>query len=272
MTTDPEKTVAELAEPCILITDRKLTSPHELVPLLEQVVASGKPLLIVAEAVESQVLGLLAANMKSGLLKAVAIHPPAYGDGRRARMEDLALFTGGTFLSEDLGYRVQDAKLEMLGRAASVRVERNNTVVLGGAGDKAAVADRIAGLRTLIDKAEYEFDRKQLEERLAKLSGGVALIKVGATTVVEMQEKKQRVEDALRAARSAVAEGIVPGGGAAFINAIPAVRAFANTLSGDMRIGAGIVLRALTEPARQIAENAGMDGSTVVAWDSFVLK
>jgi chaperonin GroEL len=265
MTTDPEKTVAELAEPYILITDRKLTSPHELVPLLEQVVASGKPLLIVAEAVESQVLGLLAANMKSGLLKAVVIHPPAYGDGRRARMEDLALFTGGTFLSEDLGYRVQDAKLEMLGRAASVRVERNNTVVLGGAGDKAAVADRIAWLRTLIDKAEYEFDRKQLEERLAKLSAGVAVIKVGATTVVEMQEKKQRVEDALRAARSAVAEGIVPGGGAAFITAIPAVRAFANTLSGDMRIGAGIVLRALTEPARQIAENAGMDGSTVVA-------
>lgn len=265
MVTDRERMVAELAEPYILITDRKLTSPEELVPLLEQVVASGKPLLIVAETVEGPVLALLAANTKSGVLKAAAIHPPSYGDGRRARMEDLALFTGGTFLSEDLGYRVQDASLEMLGRAASVRVERNNTVVLGGAGDKEAVADRIAWLRMLIDKAQYEFDRKQLEERRAKLCAGVAVIKVGATTVVEMQEKKQRIEDALHAARSAVAEGMVPGGGAAYINAIPAVRAFANTLSGDMKTGAGILLKALTEPTRQIAENAGMDGGTVVA-------
>ena len=265
MVTDREKMVSELAEPYILITDRKLTSPQELVPLLEQVVASGKPLLIVAESVEAPVLALLAANMKSGVLKAVAIHPPAYGDGRRARMEDLALFTGGTFLSEDLGYRVQDAKLDMLGRAASVRVERNNTVILGGAGDKEAVANRTARLRMLIDKAQYEFDRKQLEERRAKLCAGVAVIKVGATTVVEMQEKKQRIEDALHAARSAVAEGIVSGGGAAYINAIPAVRAFASTLSGDMKTGAGIVLQALTEPTRQIAENAGMDGGTVVA-------
>ena len=265
MATNREKMVAELDEPYILITDRKLTSPQELVPLLEQVVPSGKPLLIVAEAVEGQVLGLLAANMKGGVLKAVVLHPPAYGDGRRARMEDLALFTGGTFLSEDMGYRVQDAKLEMLGRAASVRVERNNTIVLGGAGNKEAVENRIAWLRMLIDKAKYEFDRKQLEERRAKLCAGVAVIKVGATTVVEMQEKKQRIENALHAARSAVAEGMVPGGGAAYISAIPAVRAFANTLSGDMKTGAGIVLKALTEPARQIAENAGMDGGAVVA-------
>lgn len=265
MVTDREKMVAELDQPYILITDRKLTSPQELVPLLEQVVPSGKPLLIVAEAVEGQVLGLLAANMKTGALKAVVIHPPAYGDGRRARMEDLALFTGGTFLSEELGYRVQDAKLEMLGRAASVRVERNDTVLLGGAGNKEAIENRVAWLRMLIGKAAYEFDRKQLEERLAKLSAGVAVIKVRATTVVEMQEKQQRIEGAVHAAKSAVAEGIVPGGGVAYINAMPAVRAFANTLSGDMKTGAGIVLKALTEPARQIAENAGMDGGTVVA-------
>ena len=265
MVTDTEKMVAELDEPYILITDRKLANPLDLVSLLEQVVPSGRPLMIVAEAVESQVLGLLAANMKSGVLKAVVIHPPAYGDGRRARMEDLALFTGGTFLSEGLGYRVQDAKLEMLGRAASVRVEKNNTVVLGGAGNQEAVANRIAWLRMLIEKAEYEFDRKQLEERLAMLCAGVAVIKVGATTVVEMEEKKLRIEGALRAVRSAVAEGMVPGGGAAYINAIPAVRAFADTLSGDMKTGAGIVLKALTEPARQIAQNAGMDGRTVVA-------
>ncbi len=265
MVTDRETMVAELAEPYVLVTDRKLSNPQELVPLLEQVVASGKPLLIVAEVVEGPVLALLAANMKSGVLKAVAIHPPAFGDGRRARMEDLALFTGGTFLSEELGYRARDASLAMLGRAASVRVERNNTVILGGAGDKEAVANRIGWLRMLIDKTQNEFDRKQLEERRAKLCAGVAVIKVGATSVVEMQEKKQRIEGALNAARAAMAEGIVPGGGAAYITAIPAVRAFANTLSGDMKTGAGIVLKALTEPVRQIAENTGMGGGTVVA-------
>lgn len=265
MVTDKKKMVAELNNPYILITDHKIADPQALVPLQEQIAAQGRPLLIIAEGVEGGALGMLVLNKLKGVLNAVAIHPPAYGAGRRARMEDLALLTGGAFISQALGYTLEKTTLGMLGRAAFVKVERQNTVILGGAGDKNALAARIRHLRTLIEKAEYDFDRKQLAERLAKLSGGVAVIKVGAATEIETKEKKQRVENALSAARSAVAEGIIPGGGVAYLNILPVIHAYVETLSGDMQTGAAIILKALAEPARQNAENAGMAGSSVVA-------
>lgn len=265
MVTDKEKMVAELDNPYILITDRKIADPQELVPLLDQIAKQGKPLLIMAEGVEGEALGMLVMNKMNGVLKAVAIHPPAYGDGRRARMEDLALLTGGTFITEEMGHVLQKTTLDMLGSAASVRVEKQNTVILGGAGSKKAVATRIRYLQMLIEKAEYDFDRKELQERLAKLVSGVAVIQVGAVTELEMKEKKQRIENARNAAKAAAAEGIVPGGGVAYINILPAIKAYRETLSGDMKTGAGIILKALVEPAGQIAENAGMAGRSVIA-------
>jgi chaperonin GroEL len=265
MVTDKKKMVAELDSPYILITDRKISDPQELVPLLDQIAKQGKPMLIIAEGVEGEALGMLVMNKKNGVLNAVAVRPPAYGDGRSARMDDLAILTGGTFITKDMGYVLQETTLDMLGSAISVRVEKQNTVIIGGAGDKKAVATRIRYLRMLIEKAEYDFDRKQLEERLAKLVSGVAIIKVGAATEIEMKEKKQRIENARNAAKAAVAEGIVPGGGVAYINTIPAIKAYIETLSGDMKTGAAIILKALVEPARQIAENAGLEGSSVIA-------
>lgn len=265
MVTDKKKMVAELNDPYILITDRKIAGAQELVPLQEQIAAQGRPLLIIAEGVEGSALGMLAINNMNGMLNAVAIHPPAYGDGRRARMEDLALLTGGVFITEAMGYSLQKTTPDMLGRAAFVRVEKKNTVIVGGAGDKKALAARIRNLRMLIEKAEYDFDRKQLEERLAKLSSGVAVLKVGAATEIEIREKKLRVEHALSAARAAVAEGIVPGGGVAYIDIMPAIRAYVESLSGDMKTGAAIILKALVEPARQNAVNAGMEGSSIIA-------
>ena len=265
MVTDKKKMVAELNDPYILITDRKIADAQELVPLQEQIAAQGRPLLIIAEGVEGGALAMLVINKMNGVLNAVAVHPPAYGDGRRTRMEDLALLTGGAFITEDMGYSLQKTTPGMLGSAAFVRVEKKNTVIVGGAGDKKALAARIRNLRMLIEKAEYDFDRKQLEERLAKLSSGVAVIKVGAATEIEIREKKLRVEHALSAARAAMAEGIVPGGGVAYINIMPAIRAYVETLSGDMKTGAAIILKALVEPARQIAVNAGMEGSSIIA-------
>lgn len=265
MVTDKAKMIAELDNPYILITDRKISNPQELVPLLDQVAEQGRSLLIIAESVEGTALSMLVMNMKKGVLNVVAVHPPAYGAGRKARMDDLAFLTGSTFITEDMGYVLKETTLNMLGSASSVRVEKQNTVIVGGAGDKETVATRIRNLRILIEKAEYDFDRKQLEERLARLASGVAVIKVGAVTETEMKEKKLRIEDALNAAKAAVAEGIVPGGGLAYIVIIPVVKAYVETLSGDMKTGAAIILKALMEPARQIAENAGMEGSTVIA-------
>lgn len=265
MVTDKQQMVAELDNPYILITDRKISDPQELVPLLDQITNQGRPLLIIADAVEGEALGLLVVNKIKGILNAVAINPPAYGDGRRARMEDLAVLTGGAFINTEIGYVLQETKLDMLGSAASVRVERKKTIILGGASDKNALATRIRYLRMLIEKTEYDFDRKQLEERLAKLGSGVAVIKVGAVTEPEMKEKKLRIENALRTAKAAVAEGIIPGGGVAYINIIPAIKAYIKTLSGDMKTGAAIIQKALEQPARQIAENAGMEGSLVVS-------
>lgn len=265
MVTDKEKMVAELDNPYILITDRKISDPYELVPLLDQIAKQGKPLLIIAESIEGDALNMLVMNKMKGVLNAVAIHPPAYGDGRRARMDDLALLTGSTFITKELGYVLQETTIAMLGSAASVKIDKHNTVIIGGAGDKETVAARIKYLRLLIEKAKYDFDKKQLQERLAKLVSGVAVIKVGAVTETEMKEKKLRIENAVSAAKAAVAERIVPGGGVAHINIIPAIKAYLKTLSGDMQTGAGIILKALAEPARQIAENAGMEGSTVIA-------
>lgn len=265
MVTDKKKMVAELTDPYILITDRKITDAQELVPLQEQIAAQGRPLLIIAEGVEGGALGMLVINKMNGVLNAVAVHPPAYGDGRRARMEDLAFLTGGAFITEEMGYSLQKTTLGMLGSAAFVRVERKKTVIVGGAGDKKALAARIRNLRMLIDRAEHDFDRRQLEERLAKLSSGVAVINVGAATEIEIREKKLRVEHALSAARAAVAEGIVPGGGVAYIHIMPAIKAYVEALSGDMKTGAAIILKALVEPARQISVNAGMEGSSIIA-------
>ena len=265
MVTDKEKMIAELENPYILITDWKISDPQEIVPLLDQIAEHGRPLLIVAEGVEGEALGTLVINKLNGVLNAVAVNPPAYGDGRRARMEDLALLTGGAFIAKDTGCLLSETTLDMLGSATSVRVEKRNTVIIGGAGEKKALATRMQNLRMLIEKAEHDFDRKQLSERLAKLGSGVAVIEVGATTEVEMKEKKLRVENALGAAKAAMAEGIVPGGGITYIKIIPAIKAYVNTLSDDMKTGAAIILNALEVPARQIVENAGMEGDRVIA-------
>lgn len=265
MATDQERMVAELDNPYIFITDKKLTSAQELLPLLEQVMETGRALLIIADQVEGEALGMLAVNAKSGTLRVAAVAAPAYGEGRRARLEDVAILTGGKLLSEELGGTLRDVTLEYLGSAASVRADRHSTVITGGNGSREAIAERAASLRTMMKKTEYEFDRSQLEERLAKLTGGTASIRVGAATEVELKEKKMRIEEALRMARSAQSEGVVPGGGRVFLDVVPAVRAYLDTLSGDKRTGASIVLGALEIPARQIAENAGMAGGAVIA-------
>ncbi len=265
MATNKDTMVAELDDPYILITDRTITDPQEIAPLLDRVAEQKKPLLIIAEGVEGAALGTLLLNKKKGILETVAVQPPAYGEGRRARMDDLAVLTGGVFITEEMGYLLRDTTVEMLGKAASVKVSRRDMVIVGGAGGSEALATRIHNLRMLVEGAEYDFDKKQLEERLARLASNVVLIKVGAATESEMKEKKLRFNDALNAARAAAGEGIVPGGGTVYLSSLPAVEAFAKTLTGDARVGAQIVARALKEPTRQIATNAGLDGGAVVA-------
>lgn len=265
MVTDKNKMIAELDNPYILITNRKIADPQELLPVLEQVAKQSRPLLIVAESVEGGALGMLVINKRNGVLNSVAIRPPAYGDGRKARMEDLATLTGATFMDETLGYVLKDTTLDMLGSAASVRVDKKSTVIIGGTADKKLLEAKVGHLRELIKKTEYDFDRKQLEERLAKLGGGVAIIHVGAVTETEMKEKKQRIENALNTAQAAIAEGIVPGGGITYLSILPALKAYVASLSGDMKTGATIVLKSMSIPTFQIAENAGKEGSTVVA-------
>jgi len=265
MVTDPEKEVADLEHPYILVTDQKIGNANDILPILQTVAEQGRSLLIIADSVEGEALALLVVNMMRGVLKAVAVHPPMYGDGRRARMEDIAIATGATFITGELGYNLREATMDMLGTAKSAHVDRSETVIVGGNGDKTAIADRIASLKALIKKTEFDFDKKRLNERLAKLSGGIGVINVGGATEVEMREKKMRIEDALHAARAAVAEGIVPGGGTALVSIIPAVKAYMDTLSGDQKTGAAIILRALEEPLRQIAINAGVDAGAVAA-------
>ena len=264
MVTDTEKMEAVLDDAAVLITDKKISVIQDLLPLLEQVVQNGMKLLIIAEDIEGEALSTLIVNRLRGTFTVVAVKAPGFGDRRKEMLQDIATLTGGTVISSDLGYELKDATLQMLGHARQVKVTKENTTIVGGAGDKEAIHNRVAQIRNQIEAATSDFDREKLQERLAKLAGGVAVIKVGAATEVEMKDKKLRIEDALNATKAAVQEGVVAGGGTAPINAIPAVRELCDTLEGDERTGARIVLKALEAPLRQIAKNAGLEGSVII--------
>ena len=264
MVTDTERMEAVLDDAYVLITDKKVSVIQDILPLLEQIVQSGKKLLIVAEDVEGEALSTLIVNRLRGTFTVVAVKAPGFGDRRKEMLQDIATLTGGTVISEELGYELKDANMQMLGRARQVKVTKEYTTIVDGMGDKKAVSDRIAQIRAQMDVTTSDFDKEKLQERLAKLSGGVAVIKVGAATEVEMKDKKLRIEDALNAAKAAVEEGIVAGGGTAPINAIPAVDKVVEALEGDQRTGAKIVRKALESPLRQIAANAGMEGSVII--------
>ena len=264
MVTDTEKMEAVLDDAYILITDKKISVIQDILPLLEQIVQSGKKLVIVAEDVEGEALSTLIVNRLRGTFTVVAVKAPGFGDRRKEMLQDIAILTGGTVISEELGYELKDASVEMLGRARQVRVTKEDTTIVDGMGDKEAVSARVAQIRTQMDATTSDFDKEKLQERLAKLSGGVAVIRVGAATEVEMKDKKLRIEDALNAAKAAVEEGIVAGGGTAPINAIPAVDSVVEALSGDERTGAKIVRKALEATLRQIAANAGLEGSVII--------
>ena len=262
MVTDSEKMVADLENPYILITDKKISNIQEILPLLESILQSSRPLLIIADDVDGEALPTLVLNKIRGTFNVVAVKAPGFGDRRKAMLEDIAILTGGTVITEDLGLELKDATIEALGQAAKVSVDKDSTVIVEGAGNPEAIANRVAVIKSQIETTTSEFDREKLQERLAKLSGGVAVIKVGAATETELKEMKLRIEDALNATRAAVEEGIVAGGGTALVNVIPAVEAL--ELTGDEATGRSIVLRALEEPVRQIAYNAGYEGSIVI--------
>ena len=264
MATDTDKMEAVLDDALLLITDKKISNIQEILPLLEQIVQSGKKLLIIAEDIEGEALTTLLLNKLRGTFTCVAVKAPGFGDRRKEMLRDIAILTGGEVISSDLGLELKDTTVAQLGRASQVKVQKENTIIVGGAGSKEAIAERVGQIRSQIAASTSEFDTEKLQERLAKLAGGVAVIKVGAATEIEMKEKKMRIEDALSATKAAVEEGIVAGGGTALINAIPAVQALVDSLDGDERTGAKIVLKALEEPVRQIAINAGVDGSVIV--------
>ena len=261
--TDTDKMVAELDNPLILITDKKISTTQEILPLLEQIVQMGKKLLIIAEDVEGEALTTLVLNKLRGTFTCVAVKAPGFGDRRKEMLQDIATLTGGTVITSDLGLELKDTTVDQLGTARQVKIEKENTIIVDGSGDKEAIKGRVAQIRQQIETTTSDFDREKLQERLAKLAGGVAVIKVGAATEVEMKEKKLRIEDALAATKAAVEEGIVAGGGIACMNAIPAVAEFVDTLEGDAKTGAKIVLKALEEPLRQIVANAGLEGSVI---------
>ena len=264
MATDMDKMEAVLDDPYVLITDKKISNIQEILPVLEQIVQSGARLLIIAEDIEGEALTTLIVNKLRGTFNVVAVKAPGYGDRRKAMLEDIAILTGGQVISEELGLELKDTTLDMLGRAKSIKVQKENTVIVDGEGDKAAIEARISQIRALIEETTSEFDKEKLQERLAKLAGGVAVIRVGAATETEMKESKLRMEDALNATRAAVEEGIIAGGGSAYIHASKEVAKLADTLEGDERTGAKVILKALEAPLYYIAANAGLEGAVII--------
>ena len=264
MVTNTEKMEAELEDPYILITDKKISNIQEVLPILEQIVQQGRPLLIIADDVEGEAMATLVVNKLRGTFNCVAVKAPAFGDRRKDMLQDIAILTGGAVISEELGYDLKETSIEMLGKARRVTVGKELTVIVNGAGESSAIEERIALIRNHIENSDSEYDRDKLQERLAKLAGGVAVIQVGAATETELKERKLRIEDALAATRAAVEEGIVPGGGTVLLNAIPSVKKLLEETSGDEKTGVNIILKALEEPVRQIAVNAGLEGSVIV--------
>ena len=264
MITDSDKMEAVLEDPYILITDKKISNAQDLLPALELIVNNGGKMLLIAEDVEGDALATLVVNKMRGTFTCVAVKAPGFGDRRKEMLRDIAILTGGQVISDEVGMNIKDVKLEWLGKAKSVKVQKENTIIVGGAGNQKEIKDRVESIKKQIEITTSSYDKEKLNERLAKLAGGVAVIRVGAATETEMKEKKYRVEDALNATRAAVEEGIVAGGGTAYINALPEVAKLVDTLSGDEKTGATIILKALEEPLRQIAANAGLDGSVIV--------
>ncbi len=264
MATDMEKMEAVLDEPIILITDKKISAIQDLLPLLEQVVQTGKKLFIIAEDVEGEALNTLIVNRLRGTLNVCCVKAPGYGDRRKEMLQDIAILTGGTVISEEVGLDLKETTIDMLGKAKQVKVNKENTIIVGGAGKAADIKNRVAQIKSQVEVTTSDYDREKLQERLAKLAGGVAVVRVGAATETEMKEKKLRIEDALNATRAAVEEGIVAGGGTAYVNAIPAVEKLLKNVEGDEKTGVQIIAAALAEPVRQIAMNAGLDGSVVL--------
>ena len=264
MVTDSEKMEAVIDDALLLITDKKISNIQEILPLLEEIVQNGRKLVIIAEDIEGEALSTLIVNKLRGTFTCVAVKAPGFGDRRKEMLMDIAILTDGVVVSEELGYELKETTMEMLGKARQVKVTKETTTIVDGAGDKDEIRDRISQIKAQMDSVSSDFDREKLQERLAKLAGGVAVLKVGAATEVEMKDKKLRIEDALSATKAAVEEGIVAGGGTALLNAVPAVKALCEELSGDEKTGAKIVLRALEEPVRQIAKNAGLEGSVII--------